>query len=469
MLSRFTVGNFCSFDKNQTLSFIAGSIQNHKERLYQANDLKLLKFAAIYGANAAGKSNFFKGMDFAQAAIMMGVDNDYFEDKKEDYFRLNYNNKNKPSYFEFEIYIDGTIYAYGFEMILFQKRITEEWLVKLNKSKDEIIFSRNSVTGSMYFNEDYLNEETSSRMNIYKEDFQNVTNKTFLSEIISNKAELYKNNEKLKILKDVHHWIRSLNVSYPETTITGYDCFTQSNINELLEAIKIFNTGISKVIATEISKEQALDKASPNFKKEIEFAIQRVCPQEFEKSDEECETSGFRFSNNGRLIFVTFDNQKPGFTEITFEHFGVQDVHFSLAEESDGTKRLLDLLSILFTKKENSVFVIDEIDQSLHPQLTRKFIENFLHYAKKKNIQLIISTHESHLLDLSLLRQDEIFFVEITPNGNSVLYPFDRFKERFDKKIEKAYLDGRYGAIPIFDSIFFPPDDDDDEQQSEEK
>ena len=87
MLSRFTVGNFCSFDKNQTLSLIAGSIQNHKERLYQANDLKLLKFAAIYGANAAGKSNFFKGMSFAQAAIMMGVDNDYFEDKKEDYFK----------------------------------------------------------------------------------------------------------------------------------------------------------------------------------------------------------------------------------------------------------------------------------------------------------------------------------------------------------------------------------------------
>ena len=62
-----------------------------------------------------------------------------------------------------------------------------------------------------------------------------------------------------------------------------------------------------------------------------------------------------------------------------------------------------------------------------------------------------------------------VFFVEITPNGNSILYPFDRFNERFDKKIEKAYLDGRYGAIPIFDSIFFPPDDDDNEQQSEEK
>ena len=73
MLSRFTVGNFCSFDKNQTLSLIAGSIQNHKERLYQTNDFKLLKFASIYGANAAGKSNFIKAMDYAQTAIIVGV------------------------------------------------------------------------------------------------------------------------------------------------------------------------------------------------------------------------------------------------------------------------------------------------------------------------------------------------------------------------------------------------------------
>ena len=162
---------------------------------------------------------------------------------------------------------------------------------------------------------------------------------------------------------------------------------------------------------------------------------------------------------NGRLIFVTFKDREPVFTEITFEHFGIKDVQFSLAEESNGTQRLLDLLSILFTRKDNSVFIIDEIDQSLHPQLTRRFIENFLHYAKKKDIQLIISTHESHLLDLEMVRQDEIFFVESTPTGDSVLYPFDRFKERFDKKIEKAYLDGRYGGVPVFDSIFFPNDD----------
>ena len=67
-----------------------------------------------------------------------------------------------------------------------------------------------------------------------------------------------------------------------------------------------------------------------------------------------------------------------------------------------------------------------------------------------------MTTHESHLLNLDLLRQDEIFFVDVNSAGESILYPFDRFKQRFDKKIEKAYLDGRYGAVPLFDTIFTP-------------
>lgn len=459
MLSRFTVGNFRSFDKNQTLSLIAGTIQNHKERLRQTNDFKLLKFASVFGANAAGKSNFIKAMDYAQAAIIMGTENDFFEKEKESYFRLNPDNKSKPSYFEFEICIDGTIYAYGFEIIIFQKKITEEWLVKLNKSKDEIIFSRNTSSGTVFFNKDYLNTETTSRMEVYLEDLKNVTNKTFLSEIISNKTELYKKNDKVEILKKIYNWIFALNISFPDTLITGYDCFSKKNIDDLLQAIQTFNTGISKVIQTEISKEQALNKTSPDFKKKIEDSILRSCPPECNKEESECANCGFRFNNNGRLIFVTFKNREPIFTEITFEHFGIKGVHFSLAEESDGTQRLLDLLSILFTQKENSVFVIDEIDRSLHPRLTWKFIENFLHYAISRNIQLIISTHESHLLNLKLLRQDEIFFIEANPTGESVLYPFDRFKERFDKKIENAYLDGRYGAVPLFDSLYFPPDE----------
>ena len=108
------------------------------------------------------------------------------------------------------------------------------------------------------------------------------------------------------------------------------------------------------------------------------------------------------------------------------------------------------------TDKEQKVFIIDEIDRSLHPQLTIHYIKTFLKLAEKRDIQLIISSHESHLFDLKLLRQDEIFLVETNKSNASTLYPFDRFKERFDKQTEKAYLDGRYGGVPLFDKIFSP-------------
>ncbi len=159
---------------------------------------------------------------------------------------------------------------------------------------------------------------------------------------------------------------------------------------------------------------------------------------------------------SGRLIFVSFKDSIPTFKEVSFIHNNFGNQPFSLSEESDGTQRILDLLAVLVTSKENSVFVIDEIDRSLHPQLTLHFIKNFLKLAKQRNIQLIITTHESHLLDLNILRQDEIFFVEKDSTGASVVFPFDKFKERFDKRIEKAYLDGRYGGVPLFDTFFMP-------------
>ena len=460
MLSRFTIGNFRSFDKNQVLSLNAGIIQNHKERLFQKSNIKLLKFASIFGANAAGKSNFIRGMNYAQNAIIKGTDNRFFEERKNDFFRLNPNNKETPSFFEFEICLNDTIYVYGLEILMFTKKITKEWLHKQDKAKGIIIFSRNTDTGSSYFNEDYLNDDTFTRMSYYLEDFNYVTNKAFLSDIVSNKNELYKNNNKLEILKEVYNWIYNLDISYPDTIITGYDCFSERNIDDLIDALRIFKIGISKVNKTQISKEQALDKVSPDIRKKIEDSIQKACPPDCNKDISNCESCGFRMSINGRLIFVTFNNRDPVFTEITFEHNNVKDVSFSLAEESDGTQRLLDLLSILFTKKENSVFVIDEIDRSLHPQLTWKFIDNFLKYAEKKNIQLLITSHETHILNLELLRQDEIFFAETTPTGNSVIYSFEKFKERFDKKIEKAYLEGRYGAVPLFDSLYYPSPED---------
>ena len=95
------------------------------------------------------------------------------------------------------------------------------------------------------------------------------------------------------------------------------------------------------------------------------------------------------------------------------------------------------------------VYVIDEVSRCLHPRLTKKFVNDFLQMASERNIQLIVTTHEADLLDLDMLRQDEICFVgKRDENGTSKIFSLDEFGARFDKRIRKAYLDGEYGGVP---------------------
>ena len=133
---------------------------------------------------------------------------------------------------------------------------------------------------------------------------------------------------------------------------------------------------------------------------------------------------------------------------LKFQHKHGQSL-FSLKEESDGTIRLLDLLEVLLANNSDMVYVIDEVSRCLHPLLTKKFIGDFLALAAERNIQLIVTTHEADLMDLDLLRQDEIGFVgKRDEDGTSKIFGLDEFGARFDKRIRKAYLDGEYGGIP---------------------
>ena len=157
-------------------------------------------------------------------------------------------------------------------------------------------------------------------------------------------------------------------------------------------------------------------------------------------------------SNKDFFIMRVDKDENVKCKTIQFSHNNLNSL-FSLEEASDGTIRLLDLLEILLAG-DNKIYVVDELDRCLHPSLTYKFIETFLAEAKKKNIQLIVTTHESRLMDFDLLRRDEIWFVDKKMNGETDIYSLDEYNERFDKKIDKAYLDGRYGGVPIFSTVF---------------
>jgi AAA15 family ATPase/GTPase len=154
------------------------------------------------------------------------------------------------------------------------------------------------------------------------------------------------------------------------------------------------------------------------------------------------------------FFIIEIDNDdKLSYKTIEFNH-GKNDISFSLSEESDGTIRILDLIEILLNKNREIIYFIDEIDRCLHPQLTYKYIQTYLKLAEKRNIQLIVTTHESRLLDFDLLRRDEVWFVDKNNEGESKMYSLEEYNSRFDQKIDKAYLEGRYGGVPIFSTIF---------------
>ena len=123
---------------------------------------------------------------------------------------------------------------------------------------------------------------------------------------------------------------------------------------------------------------------------------------------------------------------------------------FELSDESDGTKRLFDLIPLYEFGKKEKIIIVDELDRSFHSKLTEEYIKRFFEITKEKSCQLICTTHDLNLMDLRILRQDEIWFVEREIDHSTRIYSLSDYKQRFDKNILNDYLIGRYGAIPCF-------------------
>ena len=455
MLIRFNVKNFLSFASKsdggtEEFSMIPGKVRSKMNHLYEDSKLKLLKFAAIYGANASGKSNLVKAMDFARTTIIDGLPNG----ASEMYCKSKIENKELKSYFEFEVKIDGNIYAYGFEVILSKGKITCEWLMELfDSEKEKVIFSRDIENCTYEIGNKLIQKDLLDRLLIYIEDIKSDDSVLFLSLMNQNKKDLYEKYPSADVIKKVFNWVKyQLDINYPDRPVSNYSYMTNSeNVKEICKIISAFGTGITNFQLIDVSPDKVLSRISSDDREtiisNIELAIQKL-----KKSKKKKVFGIVMRSNKDFFILKAYRDGEVECKTIRFTH-NDSNLLFSLKEESDGTVRLLDLLEILLGKN-NSTYVVDELDRCLHPSLTYKFVETFLEEATKKNIQLIVTTHESRLMDFNLLRRDEIWFVDKKKTGESDIYSLDEYNERFDKKIDKAYLDGRYGGIPIFSTIF---------------
>ena len=210
------------------------------------------------------------------------------------------------------------------------------------------------------------------------------------------------------------------------------------------ELLGYFGTGISDLCRVESKPEEL------NIPDEIRQGIE-------ENLEGKGVDTGVVIHNESRFIFAEKDESK------NLKWYELKTIHknedsdlgyvFEMFEESDGTSRLFDFIPMLIDMRANdAVYVIDEVDRSLHPMLTLKLMEMYNSLLRENSqMQLICTTHESCLLSTAPIRQDEVWFVEKDKKGESHLSSLCEYKPR--ENIQKGYLNGRYGAIPFFGEL----------------
>ncbi|MDH3349394.1 MAG: ATP/GTP-binding protein [Desulfobulbaceae bacterium] len=441
MLIQFTIENFLSFKEENTLNMLATTDRHHKHHLLPNKKKKpLLRTAALYGANGSGKSNLILGMAFAQNLILEGTRPD--QRISVTPFKLDKSCWQAPCRFEFIINYNDTIYTYGF--VVDDKEVKEEWLFAIYNVKEVPLFERITTSDGrikVELGPSLVKKKAKKHqfINFIAEGTR--PNSLFLH-------ELYEKN--VAEIMPVIDWFRVvLTIIRPETNYR--DLIFDAHMNEQFlqfmgDFLRTADTGVDGIVTEKVEFE--IEKFFPDLDESLKSKLTNINANERVLLS---STGGKRFAMmrepNGELALLKLKARH--YFENTEEY-----IDFEIENESDGTRRLMDLLpALLHSKKHEKVYLIDEIDRSMHPLLSKMFLQTYLDDRNCGKGQLIITTHESQLLDRTLLRRDEIWFAEKDKKGGSHIYSLSEYKVRNDLKLGKGYLDGRFGAIPFLGNV----------------
>lgn len=436
MILRATFENIYSIKEETQISFVAGKSNAHSSHVSRAekrDDISVLKAGIIYGANASGKSNIIKAI-----SLLQQMANGIFPQSMIEPFKLA-DTEEKNSKVEIEFKTKGKCYAYGMEFTV--AGIKEEWLFEINNRSDKEVFTRKVTKdgNDFTFGKVEGNEETSMLLKFIAH--TTPSDSSFLSEYVR------RNGKGLDAIRMAKNWFADgLKIIFPGTRLQGISFLTDNN-DELQKTTRsllaYFNTGITDIRLYKVKKEDV--NVSSDL---LENILSRA---KNGKAYSMAATIGgdmYLFEVNASGGYDIY-KQKAVHKNLT----SGEEVIFDLNEESDGSIRLLDFIPMLIGLKQNEVdYLIDEIDRSMHPMLSQKILECYFSGMEQgRDTQLIFSTHECNLLNLDLIRADEVWFVEKGKDGASHLTSLAEFKPRED--VRKGYLLGRYGAIPFFAPI----------------
>jgi len=334
-------------------------------------------------------------------------------------------------------YLNNEVYEYGFS--LDRERIHEEWLMQLFKKGFVPLFTRvtdDSGRTDIDIESKFARKDSKERKlaEVLKDGIQeNQKNQLFL-------YKLYDNG--IKKAEKIVEWFKKLQVIFPETKVKALpirmkmDADLRTYIGSMLGKM---DTGVFDISVA--SKEIDFH----------EFADKVHLPQEMVEEIEEIKNGIVNISGK-YFIFAEDSKKRTVLVQLKFEHkLNGKGVSFNIDEESDGTQRLLDLLPMLFAMKEDSqtIYFVDEIDRSLHTKLSQHLLNEFINNCESTYNQIVFTAHDVNLINTNDFRQEEIWFIEKNALGESRLKPLSDFNLQKGQDALKAYLNGRFGAIPM--------------------
>jgi len=412
MLIMFKVKNYTSFKDEAILDLRAASYKQHTSHLLEANDgTKLVKTAAIYGANASGKSNFISAMFLFERYIL----EQFITNNKNEEYDFSENNLetklepfqlvedlNEASEFDIIFTHNGKKMQYGFECT--SNEVLKEWYY----IDDKKVFERENF--NVTFGRNY---------NKYIKSFTKVPKARLYMSVL----EYFLENEAREVLLD----------DFINFFTNEYDVFLEVFFEASVKSI----AGLVR-LNERLVEDEKFRKKVERYLNKIDVGIRGLDIQMKTVVDE--KTGKEKEKKIVKTIHDVYDEKG----NITGQKF------FELPQESTGTMRFLSYIQdVIEMTEKGGVFIVDEISARLHPLLTKLIVDIFQDSTNTK-AQFIFTTHDISLLNKEQFRRDEVVFVDKNNRGESSLYSLSDLKVRDDATFNKDYIQGKYGAIPIF-------------------
>lgn len=457
MLVNFSVTNFLSFNKKASFKMKSGRVTKKLEHLLEDSDTEksLLKFSAMYGKNGAGKTNFIRALSVLKNFIISGK---LPQRAPILWCRIEDENETLPTDFEISFIADKKLFEYKISIVLTTGIITKEELVHVIGNRHKKIFYKESAESPYVFHHSI--KGANKDIEVLSRTFA-LSGSPFLFSINHNTGGFFATNPEAAVLQKTYLWFKdTLEIIFPdqplqETSLLQYEICK----DEFAQLLKDFDTGIEEITLEPVSKEKVFETLDLNTQQKLNIEMALVSPfVQFTQFGLPQIALGKKTNyystviRSRRNIFI-ITLEKDGvfhFYAIKFVHnLNGKRIEFSMESESDGTHRLFQLLEILICKKEK-VYIMDEINRSLHPKLTVQFVKKYFANAKDRRIQLVTTTHETRIMSHDIVRRDEIWIADKNADDSTKLFSLEDEQVRIDKVLDQNYMDNIWGGVPVF-------------------